>query len=40
MMPEMDGFAVLEALRAEPRFAEIPFIFLTHSMTDRVPGAA
>ena len=29
MMPEMDGFAVLEALRAEPRLADIPFIFLT-----------
>ena len=34
MMPEMDGFAVLEALRAEPRFAEIPFIFLT-ALDDR-----
>jgi class 3 adenylate cyclase/tRNA A-37 threonylcarbamoyl transferase component Bud32 len=34
MMPEMDGFAVLEALRAEPRFADIPFIFLT-ALDDR-----
>src|SRR5258708_22142697 len=34
MMPEMDGFAVLEALRAEARFAEIPFIFLT-ALDDR-----
>jgi serine/threonine-protein kinase PpkA len=34
MMPEMDGFAVLDALRAEPRFAEIPFIFLT-ALDDR-----
>jgi len=34
MMPEMDGFAVLEALRAEPRLAEIPFIFLT-ALDDR-----
>src|SRR5262249_20352279 len=34
MMPEMDGFAVLEALRSEPRFAEIPFIFLT-ALDDR-----
>ena len=34
MMPEVDGFAVLEALRAEPRFAEIPFIFLT-ALDDR-----
>ena len=34
MMPEMDGFAVLEALRAEPGFAEIPFIFLT-ALDDR-----
>jgi class 3 adenylate cyclase/tRNA A-37 threonylcarbamoyl transferase component Bud32 len=34
MMPDMDGFAVLEALRAEPRFAEVPFIFLT-ALDDR-----
>jgi class 3 adenylate cyclase len=34
MMPEVDGFAVLDALRAEPRFAEIPFIFLT-ALDDR-----
>ena len=29
LMPEMDGHAVLAALRAEPRTARIPFIFLT-----------
>src|SRR5947208_11652754 len=29
MMPWMDGFAVLEALRAETGLAEIPSIFLT-----------
>ena len=29
MMPEIDGYAVLEALRAEPATATIPFIFLT-----------
>lgn len=34
MMPEMDGFAVLEALRADPRLAAIPFIFLT-ALDDR-----
>jgi class 3 adenylate cyclase/tRNA A-37 threonylcarbamoyl transferase component Bud32 len=34
MMPEMDGFAVLDALRAEPRLADIPFIFLT-ALDDR-----
>src|SRR5260221_11024747 len=34
MMPEMDGFALLEAFRAEPRLAEIPFIFLT-ALDDR-----
>jgi len=34
MMPEMDGFAVLEALRAESRLSEIPFIFLT-ALDDR-----
>jgi len=26
MMPEMDGFAVLEALRAEPRLAEMALL--------------
>ncbi len=29
MMPEMDGYAVLEALRSDTRTASIPFIFLT-----------
>jgi DNA-binding NarL/FixJ family response regulator len=29
MMPELDGFGVLEALRQDPRLALIPFIFLT-----------
>jgi DNA-binding NarL/FixJ family response regulator len=29
MMPELDGYGVLKALRAEPRTATIPFIFLT-----------
>ncbi len=31
MMPEMDGFAVLVALRADKATASIPFIFLTAS---------
>lgn len=34
MMPEMDGFAVLEALRADPRLSAVPFIFLT-ALDDR-----
>jgi class 3 adenylate cyclase/transcriptional regulator CtsR len=34
MMPELDGFAMLEALRAEPRFVDTPFIFLT-ALSDR-----
>ncbi len=34
MMPEMDGFGVLDALRSEVRFADIPFIFLT-ALDDR-----
>jgi len=34
MMPELDGFGMLEALRADPQFADTPFIFLT-ALTDR-----
>ena len=29
MMPEMDGFAVLREIRADPRLINTPFIFLT-----------
>src|SRR6266567_71185 len=29
MMPDVDGYAVLQALRAHPDTATIPFIFLT-----------
>ena len=29
MMPELDGYGVLQALREDPRLALIPFIFLT-----------
>jgi DNA-binding NarL/FixJ family response regulator len=34
MMPEMDGHSVLEALKNEKTFADIPFIFVT-AMGDR-----
>jgi len=34
MMPEIDGYEVLSALRQEPMTATIPFIFLT-AMTDK-----
>jgi CRP-like cAMP-binding protein len=29
MMPELDGFGVLHILRKDPKFQDIPFIFLT-----------
>ena len=40
MMPEMDGFQVCEALRKNPRTAEIPVILLTakDDMETRVVG--
>jgi CheY-like chemotaxis protein len=31
MMPELDGYGVLEALRQDPVTAKIPFLFLTAS---------
>jgi class 3 adenylate cyclase len=34
MMPELDGFGVLGELRTEPRFADLPFVFLT-ALDDR-----
>jgi serine/threonine-protein kinase PpkA len=34
MMPGLDGFGMLEALRGDPRFADTPFIFLT-ALDDR-----
>ena len=35
MMPELDGFGVLETLRDHPRTATIPFIFLTALVASR-----
>jgi CheY-like chemotaxis protein len=35
MMPELDGYGVLEELRKDPVTATIPFIFLT-ARTDRM----
>jgi CheY-like chemotaxis protein len=39
-LPEMDGFAVLQALRASPRTAYVPVIFLTEraDKSDRIRG--
>jgi class 3 adenylate cyclase/predicted Ser/Thr protein kinase len=34
MMPELDGFGMLAAMRADPRYADTPFIFLT-ALNDR-----
>jgi DNA-binding response OmpR family regulator len=31
MMPELDGFQLLKALRADARWREVPFVFLTAS---------
>jgi CheY-like chemotaxis protein len=31
MMPEMDGFAVIAAVREDPNLSSVPFIFLTAS---------
>lgn len=35
LMPEMDGYAVLEALKQEKRLVDVPFIFVT-ALADRV----
>ncbi len=42
MMPELDGFSVCQALRAEPRFAQTPIVMLTAKGrdADRVKGKA
>ena len=34
-MPDMDGFAVVEMLRAEPDTAEVPIVVLTHKEMTR-----
>lgn len=34
VMPEMNGYAVLDALRKDPKTAEIPFIFLSGEMNN------
>ena len=36
MMSELDGFAVLEKLRSDPRTSKIPFIFMTGSTGDDI----
>jgi CheY-like chemotaxis protein len=40
MMPKVDGFALVRALRAKPDFAFVPFIFLTalNNDEDRIKG--
>lgn len=35
MMPDMDGFAVVEMLRAEPATADVPIVVLTHKEMTR-----
>jgi DNA-binding response OmpR family regulator len=36
MMPVMDGFAVLEALRSDPRTAAMPIVMLSALMSDDI----
>ena len=38
MMPEIDGLTACKRLRADPRYGEVPIIFLTGSA--RTPGEA
>lgn len=40
MMPEMDGWAVLSALRADRRLAAVPVVILTAMERSRAPQAA
>lgn len=35
MMPEMDGFALIETLRADPRWADLPIVVLTAQGRER-----
>lgn len=34
MMPRMDGFALLDAMRADPRLTHVPVVILTHKSLD------
>jgi AraC-like DNA-binding protein/ActR/RegA family two-component response regulator len=34
MMPRMDGFALLDAMRADPRLQHVPVVILTHKSLD------
>jgi len=40
MMPRMDGFALLEWVKSQPRLAKVPFLILSSKgqMTDREKG--
>ena len=40
MMPEVDGYAVFNTIKADPEAAHIPFIFLTASVEKRDVEAA
>lgn len=40
MMPELDGYGVLEGVRVDPNLRTIPFIFLLPRPTGRTSGAA
>jgi DNA-binding response OmpR family regulator len=40
MMPKLDGYGVLKALRTDPTTSEIPFIFVSAAVDEKVLGVS